>query len=375
MVKNESKRLQVTLDSIIGSIDSIVAYDTGSTDETIDILKNFCKNQNIPLRLKEGEFVNFSISRNIVLEFGDSFEEIDYFLLLDCNDELLNGNSLRNFAKEEYNSDRNGYLVNQELWFGKSEKFYNIRFIKARKGWRYEGAVHEYLTNKMDKSEKELLRVPEEVVLYQDRTQDDDKSTKRFATDKKILEKEHKANPLDTRTIFYLAQTCACLENIEEAYYYYKLRTTLEGFQEEKFHSYLRAGKMAASLNLNWEVTMGWYIKAFEHSERLEPLLLIAEHYMKEQKWLLAYTFLNTCCELVYPEECILFVDKTSYEYKRWHCMGIVGYYVCKFEEGENCCRIAIEYANKNKNVDKNIDKLNLKYYVNRKSNFVYKHN
>ena len=88
MLKNEEKRLHVSLDSVIGHIDSIVVFDTGSTDKTIEILETFCKKNKITLRLKHGEFVNFSESRNVSLEFADTFPEIDYLLLLDCNDEL-----------------------------------------------------------------------------------------------------------------------------------------------------------------------------------------------------------------------------------------------------------------------------------------------
>ena len=34
-------------------------------------------------------------------------------------------------------------------------------------------------------------------------------------------------------------QTLSCLEQNEESLYYYKIRSTLEGFQEEKFHAFL----------------------------------------------------------------------------------------------------------------------------------------
>ena len=37
MVKNEQKRLNVTLNSVLGYVDSLVIYDTGSIDNTIGI--------------------------------------------------------------------------------------------------------------------------------------------------------------------------------------------------------------------------------------------------------------------------------------------------------------------------------------------------
>ena len=41
MAKNETKRLHVTLNSIKDTADSLVFYDTGSEDDTIDIARNF----------------------------------------------------------------------------------------------------------------------------------------------------------------------------------------------------------------------------------------------------------------------------------------------------------------------------------------------
>ena len=80
MLKNEKARLQVSLDSIKGIANSLVVFDTGSTDNTIKICEEFCKKYNIPFRLKQGEFKNFSTSRNESLDFADTFDDIDYIL-------------------------------------------------------------------------------------------------------------------------------------------------------------------------------------------------------------------------------------------------------------------------------------------------------
>ena len=88
MVKNEKKRLNVSLESVKNIADSIILFDTGSTDNTIEIAETFSKKYNIPLRLKQGEFVNFEVSRNEALDFADTFEDVEFVLMLDTNDEL-----------------------------------------------------------------------------------------------------------------------------------------------------------------------------------------------------------------------------------------------------------------------------------------------
>jgi glycosyltransferase involved in cell wall biosynthesis len=347
MVKDEHKRLQVTLNSTIGYVNSIIAYDTGSTDDTIEILTKHAVKNNIPLYLKEGIFVNFSISRNVVLEYADTFDNVDFLLLMDVNDELRGGNNLLEFVKTQTENLSTGYLMAQEWWSGKYDKYFNMRFLKNKSGWRYRGSVHEWLKNEKyddkDTGAPQVYKMSPDIVLYQDRTQDDDKSGKRFFRDKKLLLADHKKNPTDARTLFYLGQTCACLNHNEDCLYYYKLRSKLEGFQEEKFHALLRCGEVSEKLNHDWNDSMAWYMKSLEHSQRAEPYIKIAEHYKHINKFDLSYIFASAACRLSYPEHCILFVDKHAYDYTRWHILGIVSYYVGKYKDGKIACEKAIE--------------------------------
>lgn len=42
----------------------------------------------IPLDIMEGKFVDFSTSRNVMLDWVDRDETIDFYLPLDANDEI-----------------------------------------------------------------------------------------------------------------------------------------------------------------------------------------------------------------------------------------------------------------------------------------------
>jgi hypothetical protein len=363
MMKNEKKRLHVTLESIKDTIDFLVIYDTGSTDCSIEICEDFCKKNNIPLRLKKGTFVNFEVSRNESLDWAYTFDDIDYLLLLDVNDELQNGNALIQLAKEFIDKEPTAFLLRQQWFSFALDSYYNIRFIKSRKEWYYKGVVHEYIkTNNKDYDH--IFRASDDIILYQDRTQDDDKTGKRFFRDKELLLAEYKKDPTEPRTVFYLAQTCSCTGDVNDSYYYYKIRSTLEdGFFEERFHAYLKAGELSEKLLLDWSDSLGWYMKAFEFLERAEPLVRICEHYNYIKHWKLAYFFANLACQLEYPKELILFVDKLCYDYKRWHLMGIVAFYAQEYHSGKAACLKAIEYAQANPNIDGKIDESNLKFY------------
>lgn len=372
MVKNEKKRLHITLESVIGHVDSIVAFDTGSTDNTIQILKDFSEKNNIPLHLKEGDFVDFSTSRNVSLDYADSFPEIDYLLLMDTNDELRGGKNLRKYAIEQKtNTKSTAYLMCQEWYSGQYDKYFNTRFIKAHEGWRYRGVVHEYMKNtKLKEGEEPIVpRVPDNIVLFQDRTQDDNKSKQRFERDKVLLLEEHKRDPSDSRTVFYLAQTYGCVGDLEDSLYYYKLRTTMEkGFWEERFHAYFRCGVTSMKLKHDWHDSFVWFMKSYEFKARVEPLIQIANYYKETKKWGLAYTFLNLAVNLQYPTECILFVDKKAYDYKRWHLMGIVAYYASCYDEGRKACQRAIQSG-----VNVELDTKNLQFYLDKQKEITEK--
>ena len=232
-------------------------------------------------------------------------------------------------------------------------------------GWRYKGVVHEYICRRHPSSDGTDIMRCDNIILYQDRTKDDDKSMRRFKRDKQLLYDEHLRDPTDARTLFYLAQTCSCLQQFQEAYEYNLLRTKQAGFIEEQYHSYYRMGQLAQQIGHPWEESLNWYLKAYAHSRRTEPLVAIAEYYMShnafgENKadWHLAFTFINEACNLSYPHNQILFIDKNSYIYKRWHLMGIIGYYVNRFKEGKQGCIRALQAQ------DNKIDMDNLLFYL-----------
>lgn len=201
------------------------------------------------------------------------------------------------------------------------------------------------------------------IKLFQDRKYDIEKSLGRYTKDKELLLKDYQGNPSDGRTLFYLAQTCACLNQMEECYDFYRKRIDAGGFQEEMFHSYLRLGEVGSSIGKHWNVVLDHYICAFELLGRAEPLVKLAEYYRSQNMWKSSYMFAKKACELEYPMDAVLFVDKRLYDYTRWHLLGIVAYYDKKYEEGIKACEIAIKNG-----PEFEIDKSNLKFYMEQKN-------
>ena len=61
IVKNESNIIQRLLDSVVDIIDTYCICDTGSTDNTIEIITNYFNNKNIQGKIVQEPF-SFAIS-------------------------------------------------------------------------------------------------------------------------------------------------------------------------------------------------------------------------------------------------------------------------------------------------------------------------
>ena len=77
IVKNESPVIEKCLASVKGMIDYWVIVDTGSTDGTQQIIKNFMKD--VPGKLYERPWVNFAHNRNEALDLARNKTDYAYF--------------------------------------------------------------------------------------------------------------------------------------------------------------------------------------------------------------------------------------------------------------------------------------------------------
>ena len=82
MIKNEERGIVNTFNSVKDYCSVFVVLDTGSTDNTVTICKEYCKTNNVKLHLKETTFVDFEYSRNEMLDFADSVLQKNTFCLL-----------------------------------------------------------------------------------------------------------------------------------------------------------------------------------------------------------------------------------------------------------------------------------------------------
>src|SRR5262249_26994369 len=81
IVKNESQVIRRCLDSLADLVDAVVIVDTGSSDDTVAVVRGI--DFAVPIHLYQRPWVDFAHNRNELLKLASPLA--DYLLLLDAD--------------------------------------------------------------------------------------------------------------------------------------------------------------------------------------------------------------------------------------------------------------------------------------------------
>lgn len=370
MVKNEEESIVQTLKPYVDAgIQSYLVFDTGSTDKTIELAQNYFKENKITdWHIEQEPFVDFATSRNRGLELAQQkFPNAAFMLMPDAEWYLTNAKELLAFCKKNQHSKNDCYLLRI---MNPAIDFYTPRLIRCNKNVKFVGSVHEV------PAIGTRSKVPDTVYFYLNPTaKGAQKSQQRYARDKELLLKEYKQDKTNSRACFYLAQTFHCLGDLQNAYKYYKKRTKLKGWDEENYMTWYRLAQVTEELckkdnekkdlkfTKKWHQALKYYLNA--HSllpRRAEPIVKIAEHYLYQDNFAIAYIFAKRAIEIPYPSNDLLFIDKDLYVYKRYEVLSRCAWYIGQYDVGEEAAIKALEAK-----PDLPHLKFNLDLYTNRK--------
>ena len=299
MVKNGGSQFEQMLLDNIEYFDRWIILDTGSTDDTINIINK------VLVGKKKGElyqepFINFRDSRNRLLNLAGT--DCKYLTTLDDTYVLIG--DLRKFLNEvrgDQYADSFSIMINSD-----DSSYGSNRIIKSLNNLRYIYRIHEVITDK----ENLNIIIPPEICNILDKRFDymETRTMNRKQLDLKLLYEEVEEDPHNARTYYYLAQTYNLLEDYEKAFFYFNKRCEFinTGFLQERVDAAFEAARIAKfKLNKPWDECMQLYLRAFKIDEsRPESMYFIGTHYYLENNYVEAYPYFKKAFQIGYPAHC-----------------------------------------------------------------------
>jgi len=373
IVKNESNIIENTLEILCSKInfDYWVICDTGSTDNTKEIIQQFFDKKNILGELIEEKWFDFGYNRTFALE--NAYNKTDYLLIFDADDTIV-GDII--FPDNFLNYD------SYYLTFSSSNCCYKrILLINNRKKWKFVGVLHEYIEC-LETSSSTLLEGNYYVISG--RNGNRNKNVEKYKNDALILEKAYDIaiknnDPIHMRYSFYCANSYKDTNDNLNAIKWYKNTLTLNNWGQEKYVSCLRLYEMYEQQN-NIETAMYYLIESYKYdTTRIECFFKIIKYYCINKLDIIAYKFYELI-QNYYENDYIndnfkhkLFVYENDYSFYLPYYMIIVCSRLQKYNIGLKMFDII--FTKKNMNISewyiKNLV-YNLQFFIEKNTNIEF---
>ncbi|GAB1157982.1 hypothetical protein YWY31_40070 [Paenibacillus illinoisensis] len=209
IVKNEQEYLRRCLDSVLGKVDQIIIIDTGSTDETVSIAKEYTN------EVYHFEWINdFSAARNESLKYAKT----DYVLVLDADEYLEQSVNIL----EDIDGDADYYFtkIHNIMSQGRAINHLAIRLFANNRGLHYVHRLHEHLNTYEDMNKYKAAHAKFTIMHtgYTDEMLEGRDKSKRNLS---LMLKEVKENP-SVYNLFNMGRTYNWIGDHEKAIEYLK---------------------------------------------------------------------------------------------------------------------------------------------------------
>ncbi len=330
IVKNESNIICKTFDNILKYVPITywVISDTGSTDNTIELIKNYWNNKNIDGELIEHAWKDFGYNRTKALECAHN--KTDYLLIFDADDSFHGNFKLPIILdKDSYN-----------LKFGVGFEYVRPLLVNNRRRWKFVGVLHEFLA--CCEPNTPGATINGDYYVESGRTGNRSLDPQKYEKDAKILEtafQTEKDKSLTDRYAFYCAQSWKDAGEPDNAISWYKKCLTLDNWYQEKYYSCLMIGNLYKQKNDNMEALKYWLKTTEYDNERMEGIAEAIQLLRESGMNLFVCALYNKYRNYQKRPKDKLFIDITKYDSVLEYNTSISAYYCNKKEIGMECCR------------------------------------
>jgi len=321
IVKDEANNIKDCLSKVAPYINYWVIVDTGSKDNTVEVIKKTMEEFDIPGELHERPWVNFEVNRTESLELAKG--KCDYRWIIDADDTFeVEQFGFNPFAHIDKTMDT--YQITYRL---NSLQYHRAQIVKSDQPWVYKGVLHEYLHCDLPNLRSAILPgcfVKADISPLKRAATLQEK----YANDAKILEKALVDEPNNTRYMFYLAQSYRDSDQYEKSLDAYIVRANAGEWDEEVYYSWYMIAKIMEKMNKPAEEVIAAYSKAWEYRpQRLEAVFHVMRKLREQNRFVLAFTYGEMAIKTPGTKD-ILFVEPEIWKWRLVDEYSIAAYYI-----------------------------------------------
>jgi len=322
IVKDEEDTMERCLRAVSPYIKYWVIVDTGSKDNTVEVINKTMKELDIPGELHERPWVNFEVNRTESLELAKG--KCDYRWIIDADDTFqLENPNINPFAG--LNKEPDSYQILYKL---NSLQYHRAQIVKSDQDWVYKGVLHEYLHLEGKPNITQGIVPNSFVVADISPLKRASSLEEKYSNDAKILEKALIEEPENARYQFYLAQSYRDSEQNEKAIEAYQKRVDMGGWEEEVYYSMYMIAKLKEKMGVSDEEVTSLYSKAWEYRpNRLECAFHVMRKLRAQSRFLLSFAYGDVAIKTKGTSD-ILFLETEIWQWRLLDEYSLASYYI-----------------------------------------------
>jgi tetratricopeptide (TPR) repeat protein len=303
IVKDEAHVIERCLDSVKPLIDYWVIVDTGSSDNTRELIK--AKLEDLPGELHDRPWVNFGHNRTEALQLARG--KADYIFVIDADDWVEHAPEL-----DLSNLDADAYLVKI---VSNKNIFRRFNLFTDQLNWYYDYVIHEQLKCNTPFTKKRMTGLTIRATHEGARNRDPEKCAKAAV----LIEDALKERPDEPCYYFYLGQSYRDSGQLDNALIAYRKRIELGGQSSEVWYSHYMVAQLSDRLEHDSQEVVSLYLKAHEmQPARAEPLGSLSSHLRKIGMPASALVFARQAAALPLPDG-DGFIERAWYSWRSFY--------------------------------------------------------
>jgi glycosyltransferase involved in cell wall biosynthesis len=309
IVKNEADRILRCLESLADVVDCYVIVDTGSTDNTVELIEQWARGNDIPGQVIAGKFRNFAQARNVAIGHAlDYSDDWTHLLFVDADMELAGDKRGIHLARNSIGID--AFYVEQRVGSLTDDTVHIVSRQAINNGAVWLGVTYEFMSLPQTRATSRVSGC-----WFIDHA-DGAHLEGQAARDVKLLEDElvHETSAfLRRRYRFYLAISYDYAGMPRLARASYLDRALMGGSEDEVYLSRLRAAAIRAA-EIDGIGAANEYRAIPMTNGRIEHLYYLAQLYASYEQWANARAALAPALHARRPAGG-LFVESWIYDY------------------------------------------------------------